>query len=109
MALGVTDALWEIEDIAKLAEWTDAMRITLFAASSLLLLLMTGCTTRLVTGYSSDAVTIRYDPILYSLEEVTEKAAEMCGRYGKTAKLTRDEPEAPLGLGFWYASFDCVE
>lgn len=71
------------------------------------LILLAGCKTPAVTAYSPDAVTLKYDPAFFSLEDVSQTAAELCGRYGKKAKLSHDA--APALLSNRYASFNCID
>ena len=71
------------------------------------LVLITGCTAPVVTAYSPDAVTLKYDPAMQTFDVISEKAAELCARYGKNALLTNDE--TAYLLGHRYASFNCVD
>jgi len=69
--------------------------------------LLAGCTTPIATGESSEGITIKRDPALYSEADTGAIAKAHCEKYGRTARHQRTEG---LGfLGFVYDRFDCLE
>jgi hypothetical protein len=74
----------------------------------LLLLILAGacgCSNMKVEESTPQAVSIRYDGVIETLEDATEVARKACALYGKTVYLrTVDEPTTVER----YAHFDCV-
>ena len=74
------------------------MRKTTCATAVAMLTLLAGCSTPAVTGASADSVTLRYDDLLYSAEEIQARAAEYCQSQGHaSARFVSRSRDAPLG------------
>jgi hypothetical protein len=58
-----------------------------------------------ITESTPQAVSVRYDGVIQSLEDATEAARQACTRYGKTAHLRTIDQIAVMER---YAHFDCV-
>lgn len=69
-------------------------------------LALAACSTPVTTGASPDSITLRYDPALYSRDEMQAKAAEHCRQQGRRdARFVSSSKDAPLG--FRYDVFAC--
>ena len=64
-----------------------------------------GCWEMKVEESTPQAVSIRYDGLIQTLEDATEVARKNCARYGKTAHLRKVDETTTAER---YAHFDCV-
>jgi citrate lyase beta subunit len=64
-----------------------------------------GCSGMKVEESTPQAVSIRYDGVIETLEDATEVARKDCARYGETAHLRKIDETTTFER---YAHFDCV-
>lgn len=79
------------------------------AALIIATLVLGGCTTPAITAAGGGNVTVRYDSILYTREEITARAAEQCRALDAAstgARFLSSSTEGPL-FGFRYDVFAC--
>jgi len=81
------------------------MRYRARLAAALAFLSLSGCSSLRIVENNPAAVTVRYDGIVQTLSDATAVAEKRCGRYGKSAKLRKDEH---IALSERFAHFDCV-
>lgn len=73
---------------------------------ALALLLLGGCAGPVVTGASPQAVTVKYDPLPHSRQDVVAEAARQCAAMGGGApRYVSTSQDGPIG---WrYDTFAC--
>ena len=76
-------------------------------ALALSLAVLCGCSGPRIIENTPAAVTVRYDPVVDSLEDATAAATKACAAYGKIARL-RQSDETRKTIVDRSAHFECV-
>lgn len=82
------------------------MALRMIRSVAIALVMLGGCAAPVVTGASRQAVTIKYDPLPHSRQDVIARAAEQCGAMGGGApRYVSTSQDGPIG---WrYDTFAC--
>ena len=75
------------------------------AVLAIAVLSLAACSGPVVVESSATAVSVRYDSVVSSIDEVTQVAQKACAARHKTARLRNT---ANFGLSERYGHFDCV-
>lgn len=87
-------------------QWSISISVAIAAALALSLAVLCGCSGPRIIENTPAAVTVRYDPLIDSLEDATAAATQACAAYGKIAR--RRESESRKTIVDRSAHFACV-
>ena len=88
-------------------QWPISISHAISGALALSLAVLCGCSGPRIIENTPAAVTVRYDPVVDSLEDATAAAAKACAAYGKIARL-RQSDETRKTIVDRSAHFECV-
>jgi hypothetical protein len=87
-------------------QWPISISHAISGAFALSLAVLCGCSGPRIIENTPAAVTVRYDPVLDSLEDVAAAATKACAAYGKIARPRQSETRKTLVDRS--AHFECV-
>jgi hypothetical protein len=88
-------------------QWPISISRAISAALALSLAVLCGCSGPRIIENTPAAITVRYDPIVDSLEDATAAAMKACAAYGKIARL-RQNADTRKTIVDRSAHFECV-
>jgi hypothetical protein len=74
-------------------QWPISISPAISGALALSLAVLCGCSGPRIIENTPAAVTVRYDPIVDSLEDASAAATKACAAYGKIARLRQSSPK----------------